>query len=300
MLIGSPFALSIMDTVLVDSQGNPPWMRLVQPSDENAFSRLSSEISAFIQLIQPTAKEEQVRRNIIDRLQIQVRKIWPTATVVPIGSIAQGLYTSSSDLDLFISHSGDLNLLFEHMNDLAAPGTLTIVPGARIPIIKYVDACGSGIQVDVSMNNGSATASTHFVLQTVSQYPILRPLTILLKQWLLQRKMNEVYQGGLSSYALFLLVLTTVRQQFPCPHKEALGRALFQFFHQWATPVHPLGLFIRDPVNPENVIGHQSFSFPEIQLQWEMSFNALNAALTDYDGNRERSLLSSILGLTTR
>ena len=29
-------------------------------------------------------------------------------------------------------------------SSLASPGTLTIVRGARVPIIKYIDACGSG------------------------------------------------------------------------------------------------------------------------------------------------------------
>jgi DNA polymerase sigma len=63
---------------------------------------------------------------------------------------------------------------------------------------------------------------------------------MVLKQWLFQRKMNEVYtRGGLSSYALFLLVLTVVQQHnfaSVCPPDEAIGRYLLQFLRQWGAP----------------------------------------------------------------
>ena len=90
------------------------------------------------------------------------------------------------------------------------------------------------------MNNVSATSSTEFVQQQMSRSFILRPLIMVLKQWLFQRKMNEVYnRGGLSSYALFLLVLTVVHQhpfESTSP-KEALGWYLVQFLRQWGNPM---------------------------------------------------------------
>lgn len=86
------------------------------------------------------------------------------------------------------------------------------------------------------MNNVSATSSTEFVQYHLSKSSILRPLTMVLKQWLFQRKMNEVYsRGGLSSYALFLLVLTVVHQH-DFESSEALGRYLVQFLRQWGSP----------------------------------------------------------------
>ena len=156
--------------------------------------------------------------------------------------------TDDSDMDLFISApdlpetSENLEILHRSIESstLAAAGTLTIVRGARVPIIKYIDSRGSGIQVDISMNNGSATASTTFIQHHLSLFPVLRPLTVVLKQWLFQRKMNEVYtRGGLSSYALFLLVLTIVhRHRFErmFPSEELVGRYLVQFLRQWSDP----------------------------------------------------------------
>ena len=89
------------------------------------------------------------------------------------------------------------------------------------------------------MNNVSATSSTDFVQHHLSQTPLLRPLTMVLKQWLFQRKMNEVYlRGGLSSYALFLLILTTVHyhNEESIPADESLGRVLVEFLQQWSSP----------------------------------------------------------------
>ena len=86
------------------------------------------------------------------------------------------------------------------------------------------------------MNNGSATSSTDFVQHHLSQTPLLRPLTMVLKQWLFQRKMNEVYlRGGLSSYALFLLILTTVHHRGEYAPDESVGRLLMQFLQQWSS-----------------------------------------------------------------
>src|SRR5271170_97022 len=118
------------------------------------------------------------------------------------------------------------------------------------------------------MNNVSATSSTDFVQHHLSQTPLLRPLTMVLKQWLFQRKMNEVYlRGGLSSYALFLLILTTVhhhsQHDSAIPADESLGRLLMQFLQQWSSPtafadvIRPLDGFLdkaalkwEDPYQP--------------------------------------------------
>jgi hypothetical protein len=61
---------------------------------------------------------------------------------------------------------------------------------------------------------------------------------------------------------------------------------------------------IQDPVNEQNSIGQQTFSIREIQQEWQLSLNALSAAIDEYerniDGGRDKSILASIVGLTTR
>ena len=91
-----PFDLPIQ-RILVDLETRlPPWMNLVpQSHNDTSMSRLTAEIVAFADLVSPTSKERRVRQDIIDRLQLQVRKVWTNASVVPIGSYAQELYTSA-------------------------------------------------------------------------------------------------------------------------------------------------------------------------------------------------------------
>jgi hypothetical protein len=61
---------------------------------------------------------------------------------------------------------------------------------------------------------------------------------------------------------------------------------------------------ILDPVNEGNCIGGQTFSIKEIQEEWRLSLTALKFAMQEYTSNthegREKSLLASIVGLTTR
>ena len=48
-----------------------------------------------------------------------------------------------------------------------------------------------------------------FTLQEFMQeYPNLRYLVLVLKQFLLQRDLNEVFTGGISSYSLILLTVS--------------------------------------------------------------------------------------------
>jgi hypothetical protein len=68
-------------------------------------------------------------------------------------TVSSGSGADNSDMDLFVevgkvreSLEQCLEVLYAHLQKchLFLPGTLTIVRGARVPIIKYIDSCGSG------------------------------------------------------------------------------------------------------------------------------------------------------------
>ena len=170
--------------------------------------------------------------------------------------------SDESDMDLYVSlpHEGQSLHYLEQLysviksSSLAAPESLNMVSSARVPIIKYTDSRGSGIQVDVSINNTFATSSTEFIQEHISANPVLRPLSLVLKQWLFQRKMNEVYsRGGLSSYALYLLILT-IAHESNFDSNERLGQNLIQFLKRWSHPtafskiIRPLEAPLEKPI----------------------------------------------------
>ena len=67
----------------------------------------------------------------------------------------------------------------------------------------------------------------------MTQLPALRPLTLVVKQFLAQRCLNEVYTGGLGSYAIMLMVLSFLQMHQRPGARSAranLGVLLIEFF----------------------------------------------------------------------
>lgn len=46
-----------------------------------------------------------------------------------------------------------------------------------------------------------------YILDSTKRFPCLSPLTMVLKQFLSERNLNEVFFGGLSSYSLVLMIV---------------------------------------------------------------------------------------------
>jgi len=56
------------------------------------------------------------------------------------------------------------------------------------------------------MNNG--VKSAELIKEYSARYPVLSSLVYVLKQFLLQRDLNEVFTGGISSYSLILMTIS--------------------------------------------------------------------------------------------
>lgn len=82
---------------------------------------------------------------------------------------------------------------------------MQVIAKARVPIIKF-EACPSGINFDVSFDVANGPQAAGLVSQLVSQWPPMKALVLLLKVFLQQRELNEVYSGGIGSYALLTMV----------------------------------------------------------------------------------------------
>lgn len=48
----------------------------------------------------------------------------------------------------------------------------------------------------------------NMILFLFQKYPVLPYLVLVLKQFLLQRDLNEVFTGGIGSYSLFLMAVS--------------------------------------------------------------------------------------------
>lgn len=82
-----------------------------------------------------------------------------------------------------------------------------IIGRAKVPIVKFVSSFGR-FNVDISINQINGVSAGQIVNSYIDCLPALRPLVLVIKAFLSQRSMNEVYSGGLGSYSVICLVIS--------------------------------------------------------------------------------------------
>jgi non-canonical poly(A) RNA polymerase PAPD5/7 len=73
--------------------------------------------------------------------------------------------------------------------------------------MSYVLYVG-GIEIDISLNQTTGIPAVKIIKRYLDYLPALRPLVIIIKSYLNQRGMNEVYKGGLGSYSIILMAIS--------------------------------------------------------------------------------------------
>jgi len=265
---------------------------------------LHEEIEDFYQWMVPTQHEHYTRLGVVYRVRKAILKRYPACRVDIFGSFRTGLYLPTSDIDLVICGKweqlpfGDLS---EALTGLAQPGSLLVLERAAVPIIKLADDA-TGIRVDISFNMANGLRAAELIKHFKKRYPALPKLIYVLKQFLYQRDLNEVYSGGLSSYALILMVVsflqTHVREDARS-NKANLGVLLIEFFELYGlhfnytrtaikiteegaylakeqAPCYQGGgygtLCIEDPYDVNNDVGKSSYGFPNCKKTFEQAY----------------------------
>lgn len=62
--------------------------------------------------------------------------------------------------------------------------------------------------VDISLSQTNGVEAGKMINQFLSEMPALRALVLVIKSFLNQRSMNEVYSGGLGSYSIVCLAVS--------------------------------------------------------------------------------------------
>lgn len=118
---------------------------------------------------------------------------------------------------------------------------LHVISSAKVPIIKLTDKV-SGSIVDIrycplfvnicsfplieyvySLNQDVRT--NELVSSYMERYPALRPLTLILKLFLYQRRLHETYTGGLSSFSLLIIIVSFLQVRLEGKKNEHKKRA---------------------------------------------------------------------------
>lgn len=145
-----------------------------------------------------------------------------------------------------------LHALANTMKRAGITDRVTIIAKAKVPIIKFVTRHGR-FSVDVSVNQNNGVAAGKIIKNFIRELPALRALVLIIKSFLNQRSMNEVFTGGLGSYSIVCLVVSflqmhpKIRRGEIDPEKN-LGTLVMEFFELYGLYFNyqEVGISLRD------------------------------------------------------
>ncbi|XP_069814385.1 terminal nucleotidyltransferase 4A isoform X2 [Dendropsophus ebraccatus] len=263
---------------------------------------LHEEIIDFYDFMSPQLEEAAMRREVVNRIEVIIKDLWPSADVQIFGSFSTGLYLPTSDIDLVVFGMWDhppLQLLEQALRkqNVAEPGSIK-------------------------------------VLDKATKYSLLPYLILVLKQFLLQRDLNEVFTGGISSYSLILMAISFLQLHPRIDARRAnenLGMLLIEFFELYgrnfnylktgirirdggayiakeeimkamANGYRPSMLCIEDPLLPENDVGRSSYGAVQVQQAFDYAYLVLSHSVSplarSYPNRDTESILGRIIKIT--
>lgn len=275
---------------------------------------LHEEMLDFYNFMKPCAAEHAMRQEVISRVQEVVKRLWPTAEVEVYGSFKTGLYLPTSDIDIVVFGKWETVPLWTlekalTANKIAEVSSIKVLDKASVPIIKLTDQ-KTKVKVDISFNIAAGLKAAEFVKDQMEIFPCLPHLVLVLKQFLVQRDLNEVFAGGISSYSLVLMTISFLQQH---PQKNGrtlqnnLGVLLIEFFELYGKRFNYSNVGIRvkgrgsyfnkqevllsmdgyspnnycdllcieDPFTEGNYIGKSSYKFMDVKLAFEYACDTL-------------------------
>ncbi|PIL24355.1 hypothetical protein GSI_14108 [Ganoderma sinense ZZ0214-1] len=295
-----------------------PWAQDVDwDKCANVAEMLHDEVGAFVKYMSPTPVEDEVRSLSVMLIANAIRKTYSDAEVLPFGSYDTKLYLPQGDIDLVIysrsmmrmAKSSVLHSLANIVKKAGITDRVTIIAKAKVPIIKFVTTHGR-FSVDISINQGNGVDAGKMVKQFLRELPALQSLVLIIKSFLSQRSMNEVFTGGLGSYSIVCLAISflqmhpKVRRGEIDPSKN-LGVLVMEFFELygsyfnyqevgislrnggsyfnkrekgWFDYREPRLLSIEDPGDPANDISRGSYNFARVRTTLAGAFGIMTAA----------------------
>ncbi|WKA12146.1 hypothetical protein VitviT2T_029564 [Vitis vinifera] len=295
--------------------------------------KLHKEILDFSDFLSPTPKEQSARNAAIESVFNVIRYIWPNCKVEVFGSFKTGLYLPTSDIDVVILGSDiktpqiGLYALSRALSQKGIAKKIQVIAKARVPIIKFIEK-RSSVAFDISFDVENGPKAAEYIQDAISKWPPLRPLCLILKVFLQQRELNEVYSGGIGSYALLAMLIAMLQnlQEWNASVEHNLGVLLVNFFDFYGRKLNTVdigvtcngpGTFflkstkgfvnkgqkflisIEDPQLPGNDIGKNSFNYFQIRSAFSMAFSTLTNARTILGLDPNRSILGEPLSPQT-
>ncbi|XP_014117518.1 PREDICTED: non-canonical poly(A) RNA polymerase PAPD7 isoform X4 [Pseudopodoces humilis] len=218
-------------------------------------------------------------------------------------------------------------------HNVAEPYSIKVLDKATVPIIKLTDQ-ETEVKVDISFNVETGVKAARFIKEYMKKYSLLPYLILVLKQFLLQRDLNEVFTGGISSYSLILMAISFLQLHPRIDARRAdenLGMLLIEFFELYGRNFNylktgiriknggayiakeeimkvmtngyrPSMLCIEDPLLPGNDVGRSSYGAMQVKQVFDYAYIVLSHAVSplarSYPNRDSESTLGRIIKVT--
>ena len=272
--------------------------------------------------------------------------------IIKYGSFISGLSIESSDIDLMIKIYDNNNLrnimfylveIFESDNNKDIINIINPIYSASVPVIKlecfiwkiikdeeikhyfknypFDKREIKRLKFDISFFETNSLIKLpsenilDYIKENILKYPYLIDIIYILKRYMLKEGLNESYKGGISSYSLFLLILSYLKSN-KVNVNISLGYLLieiltfysnFTFYNHIIFPGRDDYIFqlnknenfgnlidIRDPITELNV-AKSSFRVSDIQYSFAKAANYLVNHLSSFIKNHNDCKFTNIL-----
>ncbi|KAI9357241.1 hypothetical protein DFJ73DRAFT_820944 [Zopfochytrium polystomum] len=331
---GGPSYTKFRDATSVDpvdalaDMAQPIWVRDPSNYSTDLAQMFNQEVEDYVRYISPTQEEHEMRMLTIERMRVTVLSLYPRAEVMVFGSFETKLYLPTSDIDVVlidprIQPPGCLFKIAAKLSEHNIVSKIEVVDKARVPIIKYTDAL-TKFAVDISVNVETGPEAARIVTQFVEDPKLglgIRGLMYVMKQFLLQRHLNEPFTGGLGSYGLLILVSSflMMHPMIQCGKlqpEENLGILVLEFLQVYGKCFNfaqvgigvdiengtwyfrkenvywlkrKMGLLtILDPQDKTNDVGSGSYNFHQVRSEFQRAYTRIVCMIgATYERNRQ-------------
>lgn len=269
----------------------------------------------------------EMNEKILDKIQNNINKINTNFKAKLYGSRATNLFLMWSDIDVVICNEKRNKKIKEEINkeeeietedniedikydfleklnellnnDITFVENIKYLNKAKIPIIKIKTTKEyNNIMIDITLQSKDhfGLKCVNLVKKLLKEYDILETLLFPLKTMLKLSELNDPYNGGLSSYALILMIVYFLEYQKKMKkeiNKDNVGRLFYEFLFFYGGRMdtnyidinninnsmkinkNPF-IYILDPLNNENNVGKTSFKYMEVKFIFLIALQILN------------------------
>jgi DNA polymerase sigma len=105
-----------------------------------------------------------------------------------------------------------LSQLSDRLIETGAAELVELVLKCRVPVLRVWE-CKSELYFDITIGSSEGPNASRWVRVQLDQFPILRPLCLLLKQLLHNNHLGTPYWGGLGGYCLTCVVVSFLKHE---------------------------------------------------------------------------------------